>query len=116
MNTRNKVLYFLMGAIFAGSMGWGLSRPVEAIAPSQVERKVNVLSQREVTRMEKDIAALERSIQEDHDFLTTKFSAGAGKGGWSAQYAQKKHDIDQNLPGKERRLEDLRAQLKTLRM
>jgi len=116
MNISNKILYFLTGALFAVAIGWSLYQPVEAVAPSTVERKVDVLSSREIARMEKDVASLEKSIQDDRDFLTTKYTSAAGKGSWSSAYAQRKNDIEQNLPGKERRVQEIRAQLQTLRM
>lgn len=116
MKVSNKILYFLMGALFAGMIGWNFSRPVEAVAPTTVERKVTVLSAREVARMEKDIAGLEQSIQEDREFLAGNAPSAGGKGGWSSQQAERKNSIEQNLPAKERRLADIRAQLQTLRM
>jgi hypothetical protein len=116
MTTSNKILYFLMGALFAVAIGWGLYRPVEAVAPSTVERKVDVLSTREVERIQREIASLQQSIRDDEDFMTTKYTAVTGKAGGSAQYAQRKHDIDQNLPGKKQRLESLRDWMKTLKL
>lgn len=113
---KNKILYFLMGALFAATIGWSLYRPVEAMAPTTVEKKVDILSDREVHRIQGDIASLEKSIQEDSDFLAGKALFTSGKGAWSAQYAQKKNDIERNLPGKETTLATLRSQLKMLRM
>lgn len=116
MTASNKILYFVMGALFAATLGWSFYRPVEAVAPSTMARKVDVLSDREVTRIQNDLAAFEKSIQEDRNFIAGKAPASGGKGAWSAQYAERKHSLEQNLPGKEKKLADLRAQLQTLRM
>lgn len=116
MNASNKIVYFLIGALFAVTVGLGFHRPVDATATTTVEKKVSVLSVREVSRMQTDIATLEKSIQEDNDFLAGKVLPTSGKGSWNAQYGQKKNDIQQNLPQKEQRLATLRSQLEMLRM
>lgn len=117
MSLANKIFYFILGVVFTGAIGWSVfQRPVEAVAPSRVEQKVTVLSQREIERMHRDIASLEKSIGEDRDFLTTKYTSATGKGSWSSQHAERRNTIEQGLPGRERRLQELRAQLQTLRM
>ncbi len=116
MNASKKILYFVMGVVFAAGIGLSLYRPLEAMVESVVNRKVHILSGREMTRIQKDITALEQSIQDDRDFLTAKYTGQAGKGSWSAQYGQRKNDIEQNLPGREKKLQEFRAQLQTLRM
>lgn len=116
MKVTNKILYFLMGAFFALMMSWNLSRPLDATTPTTVEKKVSVLSDREVRRIQSDIATLEKNIQEDHDFLDGKTLPSGGKGAWSSQYAQKKNDIEQNLSQRERNLATLKSQLEMLRM
>lgn len=116
MKLSNKIAYFCLGALFAGIIGWNFSQPVEAIAPTSVERKVDVLADRETGRIKHDIAALEKAVQEDRDFLKFGPNVAGGKTGAVSQYAQRKSMVEDNLPQKEKQLADLHAQLKTLRM
>lgn len=116
MSIQNKIFYFVLGILFAGAMGWNYFRTVEAVAPSNVERKVDVLSTREVERIQKEIASLQQSVKDDEAFLTTKYTGVTGKTGASAQYAQRKHNIDENLDGKKQRLQSLQNWMQTLRM